>query len=184
MFGKPYVRTRFPTAAAALLTLALFPAVLSGTAQAQEDEGGWVSDFEGLRHFSGLRCPDVVGDLLRSKVLGADSDRMAGCIYSGEGGMTAVLRQHLLGSGTAEARKYMKNYKAAGFREIALTGVAESGISFVTRDWTPATQCETLWHFSGKKADYTLWLTYILPGQETVVGPAVAAFTETLNRQN
>ena len=183
MLGKPFFRARFP-ASATFLALGLFLAAFSGVANAQDDENGWVSDFEGLRHFSGMRCPDIVGDFLRSKALGAESDRMAGCIYSGEDGMTAVLRQHLLGTGTAEARKYMKNYKAAGFREIKLTGVAESGISFVTRDWTQATQCETLWHFSGKKADYTLWLTYSLPGQETIIGPAVAAFTETLNRQN
>lgn len=183
MLGKPFFRARF-SVAAGLLALGMCLAVLPGGANAQDNEDGWVSDFEGLRHFSGMRCPDVVGGFLRSKVLGADSDRMAGCIYSGEEGMTAVIRQHLLGTGTAEARKYMKNYKAAGFREIALTGVARSGISFVTRDWTQATQCETLWHFAGKKADYTLWLTYSLPGQETIVGPAVAAFTETLNRQN
>ncbi|WP_346914362.1 hypothetical protein [uncultured Roseibium sp.] len=183
MLGNPFFRARV-SAAAAAMTLCMVLTAVSGPVKAQDDEDGWVSDFEGLRHFSGMRCPDVVGGFLRSKALGADSDRMAGCIYSGEDGMTAVLRQHLLGTGSTEARKYMKNYKAAGFREIALTGVAQSGISFVTRDWTQATQCETLWHFSGKKADYTLWLTYSLPGQETVVGPAVAAFTKTLNRQN
>ncbi|WP_417677438.1 hypothetical protein [Roseibium sp.] len=183
MFGNPLFRARVPAAAVVMMFCMLLTA-FPGVANAQEDEDGWVSDFEGLRHFSGMRCPDVVGGFLRSKVLGADSDRMAGCIYSGEDGMTAVLRQHLLGTGTVEARKYMMNFKAAGFREITLTGVAHSGISFVTRDWTQATQCETLWHYSGKKADYTLWLTYSLPGQETIIGPAVAAFTETLNRQN
>jgi len=184
MFGQPFLKVRFPVAWIMVAAFALVLAALPGRAHAQNDEDGWVSDFAGLRHFSGMRCPDVVGGFLRSKALGAGSDRMAGCIYSGEGGMTAVLRQHLLGTGAAEARNYMKNYKAAGFREIALTGVAQSGISFVTRDWTQATLCETLWHFTGKKADYTLWITYSLPGQETVVGPAVAAFTDILNRQN
>ena len=98
MFGNPLFRARVPAAAVVMMFCMLLTA-FPGVANAQEDEDGWVSDFEGLRHFSGMRCPDVVGGFLRSKVLGADSDRMAGCIYSGEDGMTAVLRQHLLGTG-------------------------------------------------------------------------------------
>lgn len=153
-------------------------------ALARDDEDGWIADFVGLRHFSGMRCPDVVGSFFRTKALPAASDRMAGCIYTSDDGMTAVLRQHVLGTGTAEAEKFLNSYEAAGFRRITMTGVANSGISFITRDWTQAKQCETLWRFSGIKADFTLWLHYTLPGEETLIGPAVAAFTEVLNRQN
>lgn len=154
------------------------------TSHARDEQVGWVSDIAGLRHFSGMRCPDIVGGFIRSKVLTADADRMAGCIYSGDNGMTAVLRQHLNGTGQAEARKFVKAFKSSGFAPVNLSGAAQSGVSFITRGWTQATQCETLWHFSGKKADFTLWLAYTLPAQETEIGPAVAAFTETLNRQN
>ncbi len=156
----------------------------AGTSLARDREAGWVNDIIGLRHFSGLRCPDMVGGFYRSKVLSADSDRMAGCIYTGDNGLAAVLRQHLSGTGADVAKDFLEAYKASGFSKAALTGVAQSGISYITRSWTPSKLCETLWHFSGKKADYTLWLTYSLPGQEAEVGPAVAAFVETLNRQN
>lgn len=171
-----------------LLAATLF-AVLNTTvcAQAQsrvEEQVGWTSDVGGLRHFSGMKCPDIVGNFFRSKVLTADADRMAGCIYTGKVGMTAVLRQHLSGTGAIEARKFMKSYKASGFRQIALSGIALSGTSFQTRSWSENTLCETLWHFSGKKADYTLWMSYTLPNQESEIGPGVAAFTEALTRQN
>lgn len=163
---------------------AAFVILVGSAAHARDEQVGWVSDIAGLRHFSGMRCPDIVGGFIRSKVLTADADRMAGCIYSGDNGMTAVLRQHLNGTGQAEARKFVDAYKSSGFTPVNLSGAAHSGVSFITRGWTQATQCETLWHFSGKKADFTLWLAYTLPAQETEIGPAVAAFTETLNRQN
>lgn len=165
------------------LTVAIL-ALPGSPAHARDEQVGWVSDIAGLRHFSGMRCPDIVGGFIRSKVLTADADRMAGCIYAGDNGMTAVLRQHLNGTGQAEARKFVDAYKSSGFAPVNLSGAAATGVSFITRGWTQATQCETLWHFSGKKADFTLWLAYTLPAQETEIGPAVAAFTETLNRQN
>lgn len=149
-----------------------------------EEQVGWTSDVEGLRHFSGMKCSDIIGSFFRSKVLAADADRMAGCIYTGKNGMTAVLRQHLSGTGAIEAQKFMDNFKASGFKQIALTGIAQSGTSFQTRSWSENTLCETLWHFSGKKADYTLWMSYTLPNQEGEIGPGVAAFTEALTRQN
>jgi hypothetical protein len=37
-----------------------------------EAEAGWQSDVEGLRHFNGLRCPDVIGAFYRIKVMEGD----------------------------------------------------------------------------------------------------------------
>lgn len=159
--------------------------VVGAQAQSRDKEQvGWTSDVEGLRHFSGMKCPDIIGGFFRSKVLAADADRMAGCVYTGKDGMTAVLRQHFSGTGVIEAQKFIDSFKASGFRQIALTGVAQSGTSFQTRSWSENTLCETLWHFSGKKADYTLWMSYTLPNQEGEIGSGVAAFTEALTRQN
>lgn len=143
---------------------------------------GWQSDVEGMRHFSGLRCPDQVGRFYRTKVLASDGDRMAACIYSGDGGMSAILRQHLSGTGEKVARHYLENFQAAGFERVALSGPASTGISFKTRDWTSPVLCETLWYFAGQKADYTLWLSYGLPVQEAEVGPTLDAFVRLLNQ--
>ncbi|MEJ8474834.1 hypothetical protein [Roseibium algae] len=158
----------------------------SGSAQNQvaQQQVGWVNDVRGMRHFSGLRCPDIVGSLFRTKVLAADADRMAGCVYTGDHGFKAILRQHLSGTSQKAAEHFQSAYKSAGFSQISLSGAAESGISFKTRDWTANTLCETLWRFSGRKADYTLWMSYLLPSQEADVGPAVAAFTNILTSQN
>ncbi|MGV2976869.1 hypothetical protein AB1P65_15560 [Roseibium alexandrii] len=149
-----------------------------------EAEAGWQSDVEGLRHFNGLRCPDVIGAFYRIKVIEGDGSSLAGCIYTGRDGITAVLRMHLQGSGRREAVSFSRSYKAAGFESILLSGPAETGISFKTGTRDNATQCETFWHFAGAKADFTLWMAYTLPTQEIDIGPAIASFTEALARQN
>lgn len=158
---------------------------LCAFAQTPGQEGSeWSPDVYGVRHFSGLRCPDAVGFLFRTKLLGADADRMAGCVYSGDAGMRLVLRSHLTGSGVKAAETFLSAFREAGFREVSLTGPAARGISFQTRDWGPGILCETLWYFSGKKADYSLWMSYSLPTQEADIGPALQAFEELLARQN
>ncbi|QDG76795.1 hypothetical protein [Labrenzia sp. PHM005] len=149
-----------------------------------EAEAGWQSDVEGLRHFTGLRCPDVIGAFYRIKVMEGDGSSLAGCIYTGRDGITAVLRMHLQGTGRREAVNFSRSYKAASFEAIQLSGAAASGISFKTGTRGPATQCETLWHFAGAKSDFTLWMAYTLPTQEVDIGPAIASFTDALARQN
>lgn len=149
-----------------------------------EKEAGWQSDVGGLRHFTGLRCPDLIGPFYRIKAMEGDASSQAGCIYTGRDGMTAVLRKHLQATGRREALRFSRTYKAAGFEPVSLTGAAATGISFRTRNWTPTSLCETLWHFAGEEADFTLWLSYTLPTQESEIGPAVAVFTEALAQQN
>lgn len=149
-----------------------------------EQQAGWVEDMAGMRHFSGLRCPDAVGPLSRSKVLSANTQQVAGCIYLGRDGVNAVLRQHLKGSGKNAARLFKENFAKAGFAEVKLTGVSASGISFMTREWKNTTDIETLWQLQGEKADYTLWLYYVLPKHETDIGITLRAFEEILARQN
>jgi len=149
-----------------------------------EDQGGWVGDVFGMRHFSGMRCPDIVGPFFRTKTFAADADRMAGCLYSGRDGMQVVVRQHLSGAGRQAAATFRNNYLAAGFEQVQLSGVAERGISFKTRDWGGLTHCETLWHFQGSKADFSVWMGYALPAQEADIGPALVAFEDMLARQN
>lgn len=149
-----------------------------------EKDAGWQSDVGGLRHFTGLRCPDMIGPFYRIKVMAGNTVSLAGCIYTGRDGVTAVLRNHVQGSGRREALKFSRNYKAAGFEPVKLTGAASSGISFRTRGWTETSLCETFWYFAGAQADYTLWLSYALPAQEVEIGPAVAAFTHALTLQN
>ncbi|MEP3046021.1 MAG: hypothetical protein ABJL55_08065 [Roseibium sp.] len=170
-----------------LAVWAAFAIAGAGASNAQaalEQDAGWQSDVKGLRHFTGMRCPDLIGAFYRIKVLEGDEVSLAGCIYTGRGGINVVLRKHLQGGGRQEAIKYTRSYKKAGFEPIKLSGAAATGISFKTRGWTPTTLCETLWHFSGAKADFTLWMSYTLPTQEEEIGPALAAFVSALSRQN
>jgi hypothetical protein len=170
-----------------LISAIAFQVFFAASSSAQvppEKDAGWQSDVSGLRHFSGLRCPDVIGVFYRIKVMEGDASSLAGCIYTGRDGITAVLRKHDHATGRREALKFSRNYKAAGFEAIKLSGVASSGISFRTRSWTPTSLCETLWYFSSEKSDYTLWLSYVLPTQEVDVGPALTSFTEALANQN
>lgn len=159
----------------------------SSQARAQtppEHEAGWQSDLEGLRHFTGLRCPDTIGPFYRIKVMEGEGSSLSGCIYTGRDGLTAVLRNHTHGTGRQEALTFSRNYKAAGFEPVKLSGAAASGVSFRTRGWTSTSLCETLWYFSGAKADYTLWIAFTLPAQEADIGPALEVFTAALARQN
>ena len=113
----------------------------------------------------GCAAPIRSDRFFRIKVLEGGANSLAGCIYTGRDGMTAVLRQHVQDTGRREAINFSRNYKAAGFEEVQLSGAASTGISFRTRSWTPTSLCETLWHFAGKDADFTLWLSYALPTQ-------------------
>lgn len=149
-----------------------------------EQEAGWQSDVDGLRHFTGLRCPDMIGPFYRIKVMESEGTSLSGCIYTGRDGLTAILRNHAHGTGRQEAFTFSRNYKAAGFEPVKLSGAAASGVSYRTRSWTPTSLCETLWYFSGAKADYTLWIAFTLPTQEADIGPALEVFTEALARQN
>ncbi|POF28175.1 hypothetical protein [Roseibium marinum] len=173
----------FVLAVSSLLPNGMMPGPVSAQVPPEQD-AGWQSAVGGLRHFTGLRCPDMIGSYYRIKVMQGDAVSLAGCIYTGRDGITAVLRNHLEATGRREALTFSRAYKAAGFEPVKLTGAAASGTSFRTRNWTPTSLCETLWYFSGEKADYTLWLSYTLPTQEIEIGPAVAAFTQALASQN
>ncbi|MEP4410724.1 MAG: hypothetical protein ABJQ71_12475 [Roseibium sp.] len=182
-----FLKTRWNAIVRILLLSAAFAAQMPNSSIAQaalEQDAGWQSDVNGLRHFTGMRCPDTIGVFYRIKVMEGDGASLAGCIYTGRDGITAVLRMHNQGGGRHEARKFSQSYKTAGFEQIELTGAPSSGISFRTRSWTPSKLCETLWYFSGKKADFTLWMSYNLPTQKEDVGPALDSFVGALTRQN
>ena len=155
-----------------------------GASVQNDQQAGWIEDMAGMRHFSGLRCPDVVGSLARAKVLASDTQHMSGCIYIGSEGMNAVLRQHLKGQGRAALATFQSSFASAGFKEVKLTGISGGGVSFRAREWEKDTHVETLWQFEGRTADYTLWLHYVLPKHETDVGTIVSAFKDMLARQN
>ncbi|WP_209017284.1 hypothetical protein [Roseibium aggregatum] len=168
----------------AVVLVSVFCALPARAQVPPEEEAGWQSDVGGLSHFSGLRCPDTIGSFYRVKAMASDGVSLAGCIYTGQDGLTAVLRKHLLGTGRREALAFSRNYKSAGFEPVKMSGAAASGISFRTRNWTPSSLLETFWYFSGEKADYTLWIAYTLPAQEGEVGPALEVFTDALALQN
>ncbi|NVK33119.1 MAG: hypothetical protein HWE23_01490 [Rhodobacteraceae bacterium] len=150
----------------------------------QQEEVGWVADVRAMRHFTGLRCPDIVANYFRTKVLASDSNRMAGCVYAGPDGITLVLRQHQPGTAADVGEVFLKTFQAAGFERVTGEGAAASGISFNTRPWLPVNLHETLWYISGAKADYTIWMNYRFPLQQEELSPALTAFTSVLSLQN
>lgn len=148
----------------------------------ENEEIGWVADVRALRHFSGLRCPDIVANYFRTKVLAADSDRMAGCVYAGPDGISLILRQHTPDTATQSAETFLRTYQAAGFQRVAPD--SPGAITFKTRPWTPIQLNETLWYLSGKKADYTIWISYEAPLQKEELAPALKAFSAMLSQLN
>lgn len=163
------------------LSLQLAPA-----APAQSDErgsdSGWHTVIGGMRHFTGLTCPDRIGMLSRVRVLTSAADRIAGCVYLATNGISVVVRSHLPGSSAATARAFDRRYSTAGFKRLAATGAAAAGLSFNTGTTGERTRCETLWRLTGRRTDYTLWMAYSLPDQGDLVGPLVADFTRQLAR--
>lgn len=168
-----------------LLALSL-PLALAAPALAQRDardsDSGWHTVIGGMRHFTGLTCPDRIGMLSRVRVLTSAADRIAGCVYLATNGISVVVRSHLPGSSAAAARAFNRRYSAAGFKRLAATGAAAAGLSFNTGVTGDRTRCETLWRLTGRRTDYTLWMAYSLPDQGDLVGPLVADFTRQLAR--
>ncbi|WP_439529759.1 hypothetical protein [Pannonibacter sp.] len=147
-----------------------------------EYEAGWVNDALGMRHFSGLSCPNRLGDLTRTKVLAAARTRLAGCIYTSERGMQLVIRQHAPDTGRDEAKRFADAYQKAGYALLRLSGVAEQGITFRTGGTDERALLESFWHLKGRSSDYSLWISYNLPDHETVLEPAFQEITEQLAR--
>lgn len=170
-------------------TLALGLAMAAGClhAQAQPVSGtpgisdaGWKNVTAGMRHFTGLTCPDRLGSLNRLQVLASSPDRIAGCVYQSDTGISAILRSHPSGTSEQAARSFERRFTASGFKRLSASGVAANGISFRTGQDRAGTRCETLWRFRSRNAEYTLWMSYTLPLQEMAVGPIVEAFAGLL----
>lgn len=183
--------TRRRRAAAISAVLAFAPAGLPVSAQTpvpsvqNEYEAGWINDAQGMRHFTGFRCPNEVGTMTRSKVLPTVNTRVASCIYVDEtAGIQVVVSAFLQGTARREAGKFKTGYEAAGYKELALSGIAASGITFTTGGNESRMLCETLWPMSGKNADYTVWIHYSLPFHEKAVEPAFNAVVKMLKAQN
>ncbi|NBN77156.1 hypothetical protein GWI72_02615 [Microvirga tunisiensis] len=155
-------------------------ALVPGSALAQtaaprvqsEYEAGWVNDALGMRHYSGLSCPNRMGSLTRTKVMPTGRTRIAGCIYTSDQGLQVVIRQHAQDTGPTEADLFARTYLKAGFAPVRLSGVAGRGITFRTSGNADRSLLETLWHFRGRSADYTLWIAYTLPEHEMALEPA------------
>lgn len=174
-------------AAARLLPATALALVLSATAsvppalsQQRSTESGWKVVTRGMRHFTGLTCPDQVASLNRIRVLSGSADRIAGCIYQNPTGVSAIVRSHPSGGGAIAARAFRERYGAAGFPLLKTTGAAAAAISFLTGQEKDTSRCESLWRFRTSNTDYTLWITYTLPGQAEAVGPLVTSFAELL----
>ncbi len=172
---KPAARSWLLALMAGLGTL-----VASGAqAQVQIDrspETGWQTDTRGMRHFTGLSCPDQVGRLSRVGVLSSGPDRIAGCIYLTPEGISAVLRSHPHGSSERTATAFVERYTKAGFQRIQTSGPAAAGVSFGTASDGASQRCETLWRFTGRSTDFTLWMAYSLPAEGELIAPLLNAF--------
>ena len=165
-----------------LATMAGGQAVLAQSASGAPgmSNAGWKNVTAGMHHFTGLTCPDRMGALNRLQVLASSPDRIAGCVYQSDTGISAVLRSHPVGTSAKTARAFEERFAASGFKRLSTSGIAANGISFRTGEDRAGTRCETLWRFRARNADYTLWMSYTLPLQEMAVGPIVEAFAGQL----
>ena len=164
----------------ALLVMGVCMSPYSVEAQRSTSETGWRMVTTSMRHFTGLDCPDAIGDLSRIRVLTSAPDRIAGCVYQASDGVSAVVRSHPQGASERLAETFRSRYRAAGFTQIETSGAAASGVSFKTSEYENGTRCETLWRFAGQGGDYTLWMVYTLPDQAETIGPIVAEFAQHL----
>lgn len=169
------------SASVAFAALALaFGWMPSAAAQERGTDAGWTNVVNGMRHFTGLVCPDTLATLNRTRVLVGSADRLAGCVYQNANGISAVLRSHPSGAGAQAARAFRNRFRAAGFELVTTSGAAASGISFLTGKRGTSERCETLWRFRNGDADYTLWIAYSLPEEAGDIGPLVTAFAGLL----
>lgn len=168
--------------AASLFALLLLTAAWAAPAMAQDKgtDAGWTNVINGMRHFTGLVCPDKLASLNRTRVLSGSADRHAGCVYQNAEGISAVLRTHPSGAGEQAARAFRDRFHAAGFKTAEMTGAAASGISFLTGARGGKERCETLWRLRNGSADFTLWIAYSLPDETGEIGALVAAFARLL----
>lgn len=187
--GRGSLRHRGRSAAGLVLAVILASAGLAGpaltSAGATTDrpglsDSGWRNVTAGMRHFTGLTCPDRIGSLSRLQVLASSSDRIAGCVYQSDTGIAAILRSHPPGESEEAARSFAERYAEAGFPRMATSGAAASGLTVRTGEDRSGTRVETLWRFHTRRADYTLWMSYALPLQADAIGPLVAAFATEL----
>lgn len=175
-----HLLVRFPRAAVLALVLSATASVPTALSQQRSTESGWKVVTRGMRHFTGLTCPDQVASLNRIRVLTGSADRIAGCIYQNPAGISAIVRSHPSGNGAVAARTFRERYAAAGFPLLETTGAAAAAISFLTGESKDASRCESLWRFRTSNTDYTLWIAYTLPGQAEAIGPLVTSFAELL----
>ena len=160
-----------------ILAIGMTPAAAQSINQLDnpETDSGWQVDPRGMRHFTGLSCPDRIDKMSRVKILSSELDRIAGCIYQSSNGISAVLRSHPKGTSEGTAVGFARRYSEAGFPRIEASGIAASGVTFRVGTEGGEIACETLWRFTGKEMDYTLWLAYKLPSQSEVIGPLLGA---------
>ncbi|MBA5778449.1 hypothetical protein H2509_15065 [Stappia sp. F7233] len=143
-----------------------------------ETDSGWQVDPRGMRHFTGLSCPDNLGRMSRVKILSSQLDRIAGCVYLSPEGIAAVIRSHPKGAGTQAQASFAERFSQAGFTLVDGEGPAASGVTFRIGGAREGMRSETLWRFDGAQMDYTLWMAYTLPLQGALVGPILQAFIE------
>ncbi|MDX5594136.1 hypothetical protein [Pseudovibrio sp. SPO723] len=115
---------------------------------------GWKQQLDGLRHYSGLECPDTVGGLHRSGVTPDIADTGPGCKYLGEQGVEAVFRQHRPYRLVDIQRTFLDEYEGSGF---TLVDGPENSLTFQTDLEGAEATMESLWAFQGEESGYTLW---------------------------
>lgn len=174
-------RRQVPVAAFVFaLLLAMVGWTPPAAAQDKATDAGWTNVVDGMRHFTGLICPDKLASLNRTRVLSGAADRHAGCVYQNAEGISVVLRNHPSGAGEQAARAFRDRFRSAGFTMVETTGAAASGISFLTGARGGKERCETLWRLRNGSADFTLWIAYALPDETGEIGALVAAFARLL----
>lgn len=119
---------------------------------------GWRKDVRGLTHFSGMFCPNYIGDLSRSELVPNLKELGTGCVYESEDGkIRAVFRKHKKSDLSHITSNFISGFEQSGFKRAA-QNTAPDTIVFHTENRYGEQIMETLISFSGNQSNYSLWI--------------------------
>ncbi|GHB32216.1 hypothetical protein GCM10007094_21250 [Pseudovibrio japonicus] len=118
---------------------------------------GWRKDVDALTHFTGMFCPDYMGQLSRSAVVPDLKELGIGCIYEMEDGeIKVVFRRHKKGTATALINDFKSGYQQSKFKLLDLK-TPQNEVAFKTETMARFGRIESFTAYTAPSADYTVW---------------------------
>ncbi len=118
---------------------------------------GWRKDVDALTHFTGMFCPDYMGQLSRSAVVPDLKELGTGCIYETEDGeIKVIFRRHKKGTATSLIKSFKSGYQQSKFKPLDLKA-PQNEVAFRTETMERLGRIESFAAYTAPSADYTVW---------------------------